>query len=89
MAPKDLATCLNVSQCQIHRLLSADDTGVVTVSRYALETWAREMRNAEMYLRVWIRTADPRHAPENCSECGHPFNNANPSPSGKCRACEA
>jgi hypothetical protein len=27
--------------------------------------------------------------PEQCSDCGAPFNNANPTPSGMCRACEA
>lgn len=28
------------------------------------------------------------YSPENCRECGAPFNNANPSRSGLCAACE-
>jgi predicted Zn-ribbon and HTH transcriptional regulator len=29
------------------------------------------------------------YGPECCQECGAPFNNANPSKSGLCPACEA
>lgn len=28
-------------------------------------------------------------APETCQDCGAPFNNGNPTRSGKCAACEA
>jgi hypothetical protein len=41
-------------------------------------------------------TPCPKHAnsvlpypPECCQSCGAPFNNANPTPSGLCGACEA
>jgi predicted Zn-ribbon and HTH transcriptional regulator len=28
-------------------------------------------------------------APENCRDCGTPFNNANPGPNGRCEECNA
>jgi hypothetical protein len=55
VTPNEVATLLNVSQCQIVRLLNdttqARDGRGILVSRYELECWKREMRNAEMYLR--------------------------------------
>lgn len=88
MKPRELAIVLNVSQGQIHRCLREG----TTPTRYMMETWAREMREAEMYLREWIRDVKPEtqvFAPENCKECGAPFNNAEPGPNGRCPACNA
>jgi hypothetical protein len=58
MKPRDLAVCLNVSQGQIRRQLcdtNAQRAPYVLVSRYQLEQWAKEMRNAEIYLSEWTR----------------------------------
>lgn len=60
MNPKDLAILLNVSQAQIARIIAkADANNTVsacpTVSLYMLESWAREMRDAEIYLRDYFR----------------------------------
>jgi hypothetical protein len=56
--PKSLAVLLNVSQGQMARAqndLNAARHPYVLVSRYNLETWQREMRDAETYLRDWFR----------------------------------
>lgn len=56
MTPKELAILLNVSQGQIARILrESGGFAAPTVGRYQLESWAREMRQAEMYLREWLR----------------------------------
>jgi hypothetical protein len=51
----ELATLLNVSQAQIVEVLKTPEGCMpqyhVTVTRHMLESWKREMREAEMYLR--------------------------------------
>lgn len=55
-APRDLAVKLNVSQGQIARVLrESGGFACPTVGRYLLESWAREMRDAEAYLRHWFK----------------------------------
>jgi len=75
MQIKDLVVLLNVSQGQIHRILvQSNSSASPTVRRYELETWAREMRNAEMHLRNMISSDTPTDTDPvmlHCGWCGY------------------